>query len=185
MLTSRTNPDFYGEVAVNGGQLLAFREASPTRSGNNKFNVGAAADDAKTWLNSQGFPAVMESGSHVLDQEAHFVWTPVVNGAAELDHNITVAVNLINGKIVGYNAAAAILDPVGTLPPRQYTAAELKKRLNPAFQVHETQLTVTKVPEGSFTPAVSFYGEYQGQPYRVDMNAQSGHEINISRLPTS
>ena len=107
---------------------------------------------------------------------------PVQDSSVVVSQGILVKVALDNGQVVGYDATNYYYYPVHDLPVRRFSAAALRRVVNPAFHVRMVREVIALDKSNQYQPAVAFYGTGNGETYCVYINANTGREMAIDQL---
>jgi spore germination protein len=182
-IVSGTIPDgdLTAYVSQDGGHVLSF-DIRHTR-GPGEFDFAEAQDKATAWLAAKGFPAMEAVQSSQYDSIAYFIFAPKrPDGSLVISQGTAVKIGLDNGDVIGYDANNYYYYPVRDVPKRNFTAAELRKKLNPAFQVGMERSVLALDEHQHYQPAVAFYGTANDETFCVYMNANTGKEMKIEQL---
>jgi len=178
--TSETQRDVFAIVSKHGGHLISFQEAHPVSPGN--YDVTEAESAAAKWLQSHGFKSAALLYAHTMDSEALLTFAPVYQGATVSSQGIAVTVSMPNQQIVGFDANNDYYHPIGQLPPRRFSIATLRAKLNATFKLGETKEVIVTDEQNGYQPAVAFYGVSNRETYCIYMNANTGREMYIEQL---
>ncbi len=168
-------------VSEDGGHVLSFNIRHMPKTGD--YDFADAQNKAHQWLAVHGFPAVQLIQSNQFDGIGYFVYAPErPDKSLVISQGIAMKVALDTGSIVGYDANNYYYYPVTNVPPRKYSTAALRAKLNPNFEVGMERQVIVLDEHQHYQPAVAFYGTENHETYCVYMNANTGKELSIEQL---
>lgn len=168
------------EVSQHGGKLFSlYNDRSINAS---KYDFATASKDAKHWLAQHGFANVQQLNAAQYDHTALFTFSPTLNGVPVISQSIQVHVALDNGQITDFNATPVYTKPVGTVPARKLTVAQLQKKLNPDFQVKMSKPVIVQDENSKYVPAAAFYGTLHHDTFCILLSAVDGSEVKVDQL---
>ncbi len=182
-IVSGTIPDgdLTAYVSQDGGHVLSF-DVKHTR-GPGEFDFAEAQDKANAWLAARGFSTMELVQSSQYDSIGYFIFAPKrADGSIVISQGTAVKVALDNGDVIGFDANNYYYYPVKDVPARKYTEAQLRQKLNPAFEVGMARRVLVLDDHRRYQPAVAFYGTANGETFCVYMNANTGKELKIEQL---
>ncbi|GGJ10289.1 germination protein YpeB [Alicyclobacillus cellulosilyticus] len=169
-----------GYVTRHGGHVIAFTLSGG--QGAAKFDFADAEDRAVAWLRSRGFGPVAVMDGMQYGNVGYYVCSPTVHGDPVVDRQLSVKVSLADLRVIGFAQAGDVGKPVLPLPPRTLTDEQIRRRLNPVFRVEMMRDVIVKDAKGRYQPAVAVYGTYDGETYRMYIDARTGRELETDRL---
>lgn len=167
-------------VSKHGGHTLSFQITHTAGSGSLDF--ASAEPKARNWLESRGFGKVSLLTSNEYGNIGYFVYNPLYQGVPVTSQGIVVKMSLPDGVVLGYDGTNYFYHPITNLPSRNYSVAQLTKKLNPAFLVQQAKPVIVLDDNQNYQPAVAFYGVSNNETYCVYLNAHTGHEISILQV---
>jgi spore germination protein len=171
----------FGVVSKHGGHVLSFRihHSSTTAS---ELDFSDAQARAEKFLEARHFGPVQLLTANQYDGTGYYVFAPLRQGIPVVSQSIVVKVALSDGVVMGYDGTNYYYHPLKQLPSRIYSADQLRKKLNPAFQVRMQSPVIVLDEHNQYQPAVAFYGTSNKETYCVYMNAHTGQELTIDQL---
>jgi spore germination protein len=172
------------EYTQKGGHLLWYMNTRPVHT--RKLNFDTARNKAGNFLVRNQYRNMTPVSYDEYDHVAVFTFAAVKNGVRMYNDKVTVRVALDNGDIVGLQATDHVFaDKVLTPGRPKMSREEALKRLNPDFRVLEHNLAV--VENDSRQPVLTheFVGTINGGTYRIYLNADTGLEESIEKVPDS
>jgi len=164
------------------GTLASYRLTRPM--GKSRVDLADAADIASRWLQRVGLSNMVRTYASQVDGIARFTYQPLVQGVPALGANCKVVVALDEGQVIGFYDRGKW--PPKSLPPAQHPLSErdLRARLGPQFHVQDERRVLAEDPNGKWVQAVAFDGTLgtSDEPYRVVLDASTGHELSVERL---
>lgn len=168
-----------GEVS-RSGTLLSFYDNRPVRD--QKVDFVSASKNALSWLHAHGYAHVHQSDASQYDNTAVFTFTPQYDDIPVISHPIQIHVALDNGQVTGFNAVAAALHPVTQVANPKLTVSQLRQKLSADFDVKMEQSIITRNSNGTYVPAVAFYGTFKGDTFSIYLSRVDGSELEVQKL---
>lgn len=165
-----------------GGELLWFMNSRTVKT--RKLDFAAAKTKASQFLDQHGYKNMTPVTYDHYDNVAVFTFVRQKNNVKIYPDKMTVRVALDNGEAVGLQASDHVFAPniLSTGEPK-ITLSEARKSLNPDFKVQATSLAVIDNEEEKRVLCYEFVGKVDGNQYRIYINADSGLEESIERVP--
>ena len=165
-----------------GGHLLWFMNPRPVQA--RKINFDTARNKASEFLIRHHYPGMVPVTYDEYDNVAVFTFVGTKDGVRIYPDKVTVRVALDNGEIVGLKArdhvfADKTLSPGQPKIPRD----EAAKALNPEFRVLDYALAVIENDMQKPVLTHEFVGKINGGTYRIYINAETGLEETIEKIP--
>lgn len=176
--------ELFATVTKQGGHVLSFRVDYVPKSAGATDNPDLAAlqAHAKKWLVQHRLPQSSIQSSIQSDHTVTITLTPMRQGVPVLSQTINMTMAMDTGKVIGMNATNLYQYPLGSVPIRRYSSAQLANNLNPSFHVGMKQDVIVMNKAYHYEPATVFYGTSQDRTFRILMNAHSGKEMDVEVL---
>jgi len=168
-----------------GGHLLRYvRLREP---GEPRIGMREAQEAAARFLERTGLDGMTPVSADRYGRVASFAFSAEENGVRIYPDKITVRVALDNGEIVGLQAADHVFAPAEAKEvaarPARIGADEARRGLNGGFRLEEHHMGVIENDVHEPVLCHVFTGRINGSTYRIFMNAETGVEESVERLP--
>ncbi|WP_123040829.1 germination protein YpeB [Cohnella candidum] len=165
-----------------GGQLLWYMNTRQVKS--RKLNFDTARNKASNFLVRNGYRDMTPVTYDEYDHVAVFAFAGTKNGVRMYPDKVTVRVALDNGEVVGLQASQHVFSNNLLTPGKPKVSKEQASRgLNPDFRVSDYSLAVVENEMHRPVLCHEFIGKIHGSSYRIYMNADTGIEETIERIP--
>ncbi|WP_276351700.1 germination protein YpeB [Cohnella caldifontis] len=172
------------EYTQKGGHLLWYMNTRAVHS--RKLNFDTARNKASNFLVRSQYRNMAPVSYDEYDHVAVFSYAGVKNGVRMYNDKVTVRVALDNGEIVGLQATDHVFaDQVLTPGKPKMSREAAVKRLNPEFRVQDYSLAVVENDARKPVLVHEFVGKINGGTYRIYLNADTGEEESIEKVPDS
>ncbi len=168
-----------------GGHLLWFMNPREVKS--RKLNFDTARNKASQFLVRNQFRDMTPVTYDEYDHVAVFTFVATKDGVRIYPDKLTVRVALDNGEIVGLQAKDHVFNNVKLLSAGKPKISKDKaaKGLNPDFRVQDYALAVIENDMQEQVLVHEFVGKINGGSYRIYLNAETGIEESIEKIPDS
>jgi spore germination protein len=165
-----------------GGHMLWFMNTRQVRA--RRLNFDTARNKASHFLIRNGYRDMTPVTYDEYDHVAVFSFAGTQNGVRMYPDKVTVRVALDNGDVVGLQATDHVLSQKMLTPGKPKVGKEqAAKGLNPNFRVYDYALAVVENESNEQVLCHEFIGKIDGRSYRIYMNANTGIEETIERIP--
>lgn len=168
-----------------GGRLLRYvRLREP---GEPRIGLGEAQEKAANFLDRTGLEGMEPISADRYGRTASFVFAAVRNGVRIYPDKATVRVALDDGEVIGLMAADHVFAPeeakTVAARPAKIGAEEARRGLNGGFRLEEHHMGVIENDVHELVLCHVFTGKINDSTYRIFMNAETGAEESVERLP--
>jgi spore germination protein len=168
-----------------GGHLL--RYVRLREQGEPQIGLREAQEKAARFLERTGLGGMTPVSSDEYGRVASFVFSAVQDGVRIYPDKVTVRVALDNGEVVGLLAADHVFAPAEAreVAARQARIGqeEARRGLNGGFRMEEHHMGVIENEVHELVLCHVFTGQIHGSAYRIFINAETGIEESVERLP--
>lgn len=165
-----------------GGELLWYMNPRTVKT--RKLDFAAAKTKAAQFLDRHDYKSMTPVTYDEYDHVAVFTFVGQKNNVKIYPDKVTVRVALDNGEAVGLQATDHVFAPkILSTGKAKLSAAEARKSLNPDFKVEATSLAVIDNEENKQVLCHEFVGKTGGAQYRIYINADTGLEESIEKIP--
>ncbi|HHY37332.1 MAG TPA: hypothetical protein GX507_00105, partial [Clostridia bacterium] len=151
------------------------------------ISMEAAFDRAKSFLSSKGFKNMEMIGSVVQQHILTASFVPKQDGIILYPDLVKVAVNLLGGRVVGFDASEYYASHrPRVLPTPTLTAAEARRLVSNNLSVISTRRALIPLPSRREVLTYEFRGKRGKDEYLVYINALNGDEemiLQVLRTP--
>lgn len=151
------------------------------------ISAEAAYDKAKSFLSSKGFKNMEMTGSVVQEHILTASFVPKQDGVILYPDLVKVAVSLLNGQVVGFDASEYYgSHRTRLLPTPTLTTAEARRLVSPNLRVTSTRRALIPLPSRREVLTYEFRGKRGKDEYLVYINALNGDEemiLQVVRTP--
>jgi spore germination protein len=178
---SRIQMDF----TRKGGQLLWYMNPREVKS--RRISFDTARSKASQFLNRRGYRDMTPVTYDEYDHVAVFAFARSQDGVRFYTDKVTVRVALDNGEVVGVQATDHVFAAKKPMSPGKpaISRQQAVKGLNPDFKVQSYSLAMIENDVRQPVLCHEFIGSINGASYRIYMNAQTGLEEKVERIPDS
>ncbi|MBW5446668.1 germination protein YpeB [Cohnella sp. CFH 77786] len=167
-----------------GGHLLWFMNPREVKA--RRINFDTARNHATNFLVRNGYRGMTPVTYDEYDHVAVFSFAGTQNGVRIYPDKVTVRVALDNGEVVGMQATqhvfATTKQLLATGKPK-VSREQAAKGLNPEFRVKDYSLAIVENEMRQPVLCHEFIGNINGSDYRIYMNAETGIEETVERIP--
>lgn len=172
------------DYTKKGGHLLWYMNPRTVQS--RKLNFDTARNKASDFLVRNNYRNMTPVTYDEYDHVAVFSFVGTKDGVRIYPDKVTVRVALDNGEIVGLQAADHVFATKILTPGKlKITKEQAAKGLNPDFRVQDYALAVVENDLHKPVLVHEFIGKINGGTYRIYMNAETGIEESIEKVPDS
>lgn len=165
-----------------GGHLLWFMNPRPVKT--RRLDFDTARNKASNFLLRHQYRDMTPVTYDEYDHVAVFSFVGTKDGVRIYSDKVTVRVALDNGEIVGVQATDHVLgSKMLTSGKPKIRKEQAAKGLNPNFRVRDYSLAVIENETKEPVLCHEFIGSIDGRSYRIYMNAETGIEETIERIP--
>jgi spore germination protein len=179
-----TDGTLKADFSKRGGHLLWFlnsRDVSePTVS------VEQAVGLAQQFLKQRGFDDEMVPVSYdAYNGVASLTMARKLGDVVVYPEKLSVSVALDNGEVIGLQAVDYVLknNKERRIPEAKLTAEQARAKLNPEFRVTEQTKALIEDGRGKEVLAYAFIGTFMDEDFRIYLDADTGKEIRMERIP--
>lgn len=167
-----------------GGELLWMMNTRPVKE--RKLNFAQARTKAAEYLDRHGYGKMTPVTYDEYDHVAVFTFVREQNGVRIYPDKVTVRVALDNGEAVGLQASDHVFaaKTLSAGKPK-LKMEEARHVLNPDFEVQDHHLAVIENEEEKQVLCHEFTGRINGNRYRIYINANTGLEEEVEKIPDS
>lgn len=178
----KNNQTVQADFSRAGGALLWFTKERPI--GKTQLNSNQAVYEAKQWLEHWKYPQMIPIAQDRYDGISMITLAVNQGGVLHYPHKVTIRVAMDNGEVIGLQATDFVYAKHQniSLSPK-LTLAEAKSHLEPTFRVKSARLVTILNQENSETLCYEFIGLTDHANYRLYINATSGEEEKLERIP--
>jgi len=171
---SETHMDF----TKKGGQLIYYMK--PRTVAETKYNWRQARDMAGEFLDNHGYPDMSAVSFDQYQNVADIIFAKRQNDVTIYPQRVSVKVALDTLEVTGLQASDYVFARgERKIGQPKIAAAEAKKTLNPGMQVKSAALAIIQNDLEQEVLCHEFLGQFNGQLYRVFVNADTGEEEKI------
>ncbi|CAM3777325.1 germination protein YpeB [Cohnella lubricantis] len=165
-----------------GGELLWYMNPRTVKT--RKLDFASAKAKAAQFLDQHGYKNMTPVTYDEYDHVSVFTFVGQKNNVKIYTDKVTVRVALDNGEAVGLQASDHVFAPrvLSTGKPK-LSQSEARKSLNSDFKVQASSLALIENEENKQVLCYEFVGKVGGEQYRIYINADSGLEESVEKIP--
>lgn len=165
-----------------GGDLLWYMNPRDVKT--RKLDFAAAQKKAQQFLDRHDYKSMTPATYDEYDHVAVFTFVGQRDKVRIYPDKVTVRIALDNGEAVGLQASDHVFAPKILSPGTpKMSEAEARKKLNPDFNVQAANLAVIENEENKQVLCHEFTGKVGNEQYRIYLNADTGLEESVEKLP--
>ncbi|MGD8189174.1 germination protein YpeB [Brevibacillus ginsengisoli] len=150
-----------------------------------KLSMDQAKKRAQEFLNTHGFPNMVQTESDSYSGLAVFTFVHEQNGVRIYPDSVLIKVALDNGDVQGFKAEEYHFNHKSrTIPKPKLTMQKARTMVNPRMKVTEQRLALIDGKDGSEKLCYEFTGSLGQDLYTIYINAQNGDEEEIVKMDT-
>ncbi|MFD0711130.1 germination protein YpeB [Paenibacillus sp. GCM10027626] len=170
------------DFTQDGGHLIYYMNSRAVND--HKVGYKQAEQQATAFLKHRGYQNMVPAVYDEYNKIATFTYVASQDGVLIYPEKITVKIALDNGEAVGLQAADYIHEHhERNLPKPAISVEEARKSLNPDLKQTSERLAVILNDENKEVLCHEFTGSINGGTYRIYINAATGTEEAIEKLP--
>jgi spore germination protein len=179
-----TDGKFKADFSKRGGHLLWFLNDRDV--GKKSVSIEEAVGLAGQFLKQRGFRDDLEPVSYdEYNGVASLTMARKLGDVIVYPEKLSVSVALDNGEVVGLQAVDYVLKQKKdrSIPEPKLSEAEARGKLNPEFKVARQTKALIENQEGKEVLVYEFIGTFMDEDYRIYLDAETGKEIKMERIP--
>jgi len=170
------------DFTQDGGHLIYFMNGRDVAA--KAIDYGQAKKNADHFLQQRGYSGMEPAVYDEYENVATFTFVATQDGVLIYPEKVTVKVALDNGEAIGLQAADYVHEHhKRKLPKPKLTAAQAQESLNSDMKQQSERLAIILDDANKEVLCYEFTGSINGGIYRVYINAETGKEEAIERLP--
>lgn len=165
-----------------GGELLWYMNPRVVKT--RKLDFSAAKSKAAQFLERHDYKNMTPVTYDEYDHVSVFTFVGQKDNVKIYPDKVTVRVALDNGEAVGLQASDHVYAPrILSAGKPKLSAAQARKSLNSDFKVQQASLALIENEENKQVLCHEFVGKIGGDQYRIYINADTGLEESIEKIP--
>lgn len=169
--------EMFVQLSKRGGKVVMFDSYKDCNDKN--FDVDRCITIAEDFLTDLGFSGMKAVWTSENGSTCNLNFAYEQNGVVIYPDIIKVKVCEERGIVTGMEGLSYVLNHTErNLPSTAITKTEAQEKLNPAFEVEASRLSVIPF-DGGEALAYEFYGTYGGNTYYIYVDATTGNEIEV------
>jgi len=167
-----------------GGELLWYM--NPRTVTTRKLDLAATRDKASQFLLRHGYKDMTPVTYDQYDHVSVFTFVRQQDNVRIYPDKVTVRIAMDNGEAVGLQAKDHVFaEKTVKLPAPKISKQEAEKVLNPNFKIQGHSLSLIENEMKKQVLCHEFVGKIDGSRYRMYINADTGVEETIEKIPES